>query len=211
MEKQKNSGASFFMLVIEMFKEALISLNSYKMRSFLTILGIIIGVAAVVVMISLGQGVSKNINDRFAALGSNLIMVRPGFANMRGVSTANVVNLTSDDAVALSKNRVIKKVAYANSSSVQLVYNKNNMRSSVFGVSPEYYDVMNLNMKYGSNFEEADYRYGGAIALVGINVVKELFGDENYNAVGKTIRIKNVPFMIKGVLKETGSVGPANP
>ncbi len=208
--KATSLGSNFF-LIIEMLKEAWISLMSYKMRSFLTILGIIIGVGAVVIMISLGQGVSKNINDMFAAMGSNLIIVRPGFANTGGRATASVVNLTSDDAAALGRSSIIKKVAYANSSYAQLVYNKANMRSAVYGISESYPDVMNLEVKTGSEFDKDDYKYGGAIALVGVNVVKELFGDPDAHVVGETIRIKNVPFFIKGVLKETGSVGPANP
>ncbi|MBW1649710.1 MAG: ABC transporter permease [Deltaproteobacteria bacterium] len=207
---QKNKIKKIYISVIlDMFSEAWISLKSYKLRSFLTILGIVIGVMAVVDMVALGEGVQRKVNERFAGLGSNLLVIRPGFANTRGVNTGNIQTLTYDDAAAISVISQAAKVSYANNTAGQAVYNKKNIGAGIYGVPPSYFEVMNFKIEKGAFFTEKDSKLGSSYALIGKNVCNELFGEEN--AVGKVIRIKNIPLTIIGVIRESGSVAFINP
>jgi len=199
----------YISVILDMFLEAWISLKSYKLRSFLTILGIVIGVMAVVDMVALGEGVQRKVNEHFAGLGSNLLMIRPGFANTRGVYTGDMQTLTYDDAAAISTISQVSKISYANNTAGQIVYNKKNIGAGIYGVPASYFDVMNFTIEKGSFFNEKDVKFGASYAVIGNNVKEELFGDEN--AIGKVIRFKNIPLAIIGVIQESGSLGFINP
>ncbi len=209
-EQNNKSGRALYISVIaDMFSEAWISLKSYKLRSFLTILGIVIGVMAVVDMVALGEGVQRKVNAQFAGLGSNLLTVRPGFANTRGVYTGNIQTLTYEDAAAISAISQVAKTSYANSATGQAVYNKKNIGAGIYGVPASYFEVMNFKIEKGTFFTEKEAKLGSSYALIGKNICKELFGEEN--PVGHAIRIKNIPLTIIGLIQQSGSIGFINP
>jgi putative ABC transport system permease protein len=189
--------------VREMSKEAWISIGSYKMRSFLTILGIIIGIASVVVMVSIGEGVQKQVDAQFSGLGSNLISIRPGAPRTRAVSSGNVQNLTYEDADAISKMSTVEKVAYAKSGSGQAVYSNNNYTVTIYGVSENYFSVQNLKLDDGVFFNARDIHAGSPFAIIGANVKDALYKEAN--PIGKIIRVRNIPFKVIGLIKEQGS------
>ncbi len=190
-------------IIIEMLKEAWISIGSYKLRSFLTILGIIIGVTAVVLMVSVGEGVQNKINEQFAGLGSNLLIIRPGSMKTRGINSGSINTLTYEDAEAVGSLRTIERVSYANRSSGQVIYNNNNWNTSIYGTSPEYFEVMNFKLASGTYFTERESRLGMPYAVIGGEIKKELF--DNTDPIGKVIRVKNIPLTVIGVLKEKGA------
>jgi putative ABC transport system permease protein len=189
--------------IIEMLKEAWISISSYKLRSFLTILGIIIGVMAVVLMVSVGEGVQNKINEQFEGLGSNLLIIRPGSMKTRRVTTGSINTLTYEDADTIASLTTIERASYAKSASAQAIYNNNNWNTTIHGVSIEYFDVMNLKIEAGKYFTQREARIGMPYAVIGSEIKKELFN--NINPIGEVIRVKNVPLKVIGVLKEKGA------
>lgn len=190
--------------LFDIIKEALISIHAYKLRSFLTILGIIIGVGAVVVMVSVGQGVQSKVNSQFSGLGANIINIRPGFAKIRGIQSGNVQSLTIDDAVAIGKLSVIEISSYYKNGSAQAVYNKNNTNATIYGIPSNYFAVQNLELINGEVFKDREDRLGGALAIIGSNIKDELFLEEK-EVLGRIIRINNSPFKVVGILKAKGS------
>lgn len=192
---------------------ALRSLAVNKLRSVLTMLGIIIGVGAVIALISVGQGFEAYINEQFAGLGTNLLFVAPG--SMDGGSSArsnrNAQPLTMADAEALRDVfRVpdVQAVAPLYSGGALVVRGKKDMYSSIDGVTPEYQSVRNFNVLEGEFITPEDVSGKSRVALLGSRVVEELFPDEPAVAiVGQIIKINDIPFKIKGILKEKGSGG----
>jgi putative ABC transport system permease protein len=194
-------------LLVEIIKEAWISLQSYKLRSFLTILGIIIGVGAVVVMVSVGTGVQEKVNSQLSNLGSNLLIVRPGEGKKAGFRSGDVKTLTYEDAESLLNLSTVEKISYLNNLSEQIIYENKNQSSSIYGISPDYFEIQNLEVEKGEYFKKRDYKTGALVAIVGSNIQKDFLGP--VNALGEMIRIKNIPFKIIGILKEKGeSFGP---
>ncbi|MES2677476.1 MAG: ABC transporter permease [Pseudomonadota bacterium] len=192
----------------EMLKEAWISIKSYKLRSSLTIAGIVIGIASVVLMVSIGEGVQKQIDEQFSNLGSNLITIRPGSPKTRGVSSGNFQTLTYEDAAAIANLNFIDKVSYTKNASGQAVYGSNNYSVTIYGTTTKYFESMNLKIDKGNFFNEKDEKSGSPFIVIGKNVADQLYPNEN--AVGKIIRIKNIPLKVVGVLKEQGSsFGPS--
>lgn len=195
------------------FKSTLrISINSLKvnkMRSALTSLGIIIGVSAVIIMLAVGNGASKNVQKNIESMGSNLLTVRSASAKSGGVhmGLGSKPTLTLKDADAIKKNaRGVEAAAAASTESKQLSYGNQNWSTTVYGIEPEYLYIKNYEIELGRRFNRDEVKNGSKVALLGSTVVAELFGD--VNPIDKTIRVGGTPFKIVGILKEKGSMGP---
>lgn len=186
------------------------SLVSNKLRSSLTMLGIIIGVASVIAMISVGNGATLSVTQRIKSLGSNLLTIMPGSARsfpggpQQAVGTAQT--LTLEDAEAI-KNEVpyVKEVSPEYSSSAQITYQGNNVSVRITGVRPAYEEVHNFHVAYGEFISEEDDKLSLLTAVLGQNVATDLF--ESNNPVGKIVKIKNIPFTVVGVMEYKGVSG----
>ncbi len=193
------------MLFKESVQIALKALLANKLRSVLTMLGIIIGVGAVIAMVSVGMGVRRNVQSSIASLGSNMLIVSPGSANSGGVRSAagSTITLKYDDAEAI-KNK-IKNIDYVSptvSNSYQIVNGNQNWNSTVQGVTPEYMAIRSLTVSTGSFITQNDLNTRNRVAVIGTTVAENLFGTTN--PVGKTIRVHNSPYKIVGVLESKG-------
>jgi len=187
------------------FRIAIIALRLNKLRSSLTMLGIIIGVAAVIVMIAVGGGAQERIQNQIKSLGSNLMIILPGSTTASGVrlgSGANL-NLTEDDAVAIAKEvSEVQFAAPSNRGGAQMIAGNNNWSTQVQGVTPDYFDVREWPLATGRMFEQNELAGSAKVVIVGQTVATQLFGDAD--PLDQTIRIKNVPFTIIGVLSKKG-------
>ena len=194
----------------ESFLMAWASLIANKMRSILTMLGIIIGVAAVIALVSIGNGVKQDIQNSISSLGSNLLMVMPGAPRTPGVrpSAGSMKSLKVSDYEAISKLDGVKAASPMTNGSYVVIYQNKNWTTSVSGVSYNYLDVNNWSMKSGRFLSEKNVQNRERMAVVGKTVVKNLFGDED--PVGAEIRVKNIPFRIIGVLNSKGSGAMGN-
>lgn len=193
------------MLFTELLKMAALSLIANKLRTLLTMLGIIIGVASVIAMTSVGMGVKQNVVDSISRLGSNLLMVMPGSSNRGGVRGAagSVITLTYDDAKAIKEK--IKNISYVSptvQNSYQVVYGHENWNTTVTGVIPEYVNIQSLTLQSGLFFTEHDVEVRSRVAVIGTTVATNLFGE--VNPVGKKIRIGNAPYTIIGLIASKG-------
>lgn len=193
------------MLFSESFQMALTSLYANKMRSLLTMLGIIIGVAAVIALVSVGMGVRSNVTNSIASLGSNMLIVSPGSSNRGGVRGAagSMQTLKYDDAEAI-KNK-IKNIEYVSpsvSGSYLIVYGNNNWKTSVQGVTPEFMSIRSLAVSNGSFISANDMNKRSRVAVIGTTVAANLFAKDN--PVGKNIRINNQPYKVIGLLESKG-------
>lgn len=193
------------MLFTELLKMAALSLVANKLRTILTMLGIIIGVCAVIAMVSVGMGVKKNVVDSISRLGSNMLIVMSGSSNRGGVrgGAGSVTTLTYDDAQAI-KNK-IKNVDYVSPTvqgSYQVVYGHENWSTTVTGVIPEYAAIQALTMQSGIFFTEHDVDVRNRVAVIGTTVATNLFG--GMNPVGKKIRVGNAPYTIIGLIASKG-------
>jgi putative ABC transport system permease protein len=187
-------------------KIALRSLNRNKMRSFLTMLGVIIGVAAVIAMLAVGQGARDAINAQIAALGTNVLLIFPGAFTSGGVrmEAGTTSHLTEDDITAIKK--LCPAVLYASPmarTSAQVKAGNQNWRTSIQGVYSEYIDIRDWPLQSGLTFTDADERSATKVCIVGKTIIENIFGDQQ-NVVGQTIRIRNLPFKIIGVLSGKG-------
>ncbi len=184
--------------------EAMRALQTNRLRTALTMLGMIIGVAAVVLMLSIGQGAQANINSAIASMGSHLLIVMPGATSSGGLrfGSGSVKTLTVQDAQAIAELSMIEAAAPTVSGTAQLNYGANNWSTMLTGVTPDYFPVSNWEIEDGSIFSEADLRSGARVAVLGQITARSLFGDED--PVGKTMRIANRPFTVTGVLAVKG-------
>lgn len=194
----------------ESFLMAWASLIANKMRSILTMLGIIIGVAAVIALVSIGNGVKQDIQNSISSLGSNLLMVMPGAPRTPGVrpSAGSMKSLKVSDYEAISKLDGVRAASPMTNGSYVVIYQNKNWTTSVSGVSYNYLDVNNWSMKSGRFLSEKNVQNRERVAVVGKTVVKNLFGDDD--PVGAEIRVKNIPFRIIGVLNSKGSGAMGN-
>lgn len=194
----------------ESFLMAWASLIANKMRSILTMLGIIIGVAAVIALVSIGNGVKQDIQNSISSLGSNLLMVMPGAPRTPGVrpSAGSMKSLKVSDYEAISKLDGVKAASPMTNGSYVVIYQNKNWTTSVSGVNANYLDVNNWSMKSGRFLSDKNIQNRERVAVVGKTVVKNLFGDED--PVGAEIRVKNIPFRIIGVLNSKGSGAMGN-
>ncbi|MBA7533218.1 Macrolide export ATP-binding/permease protein MacB [subsurface metagenome] len=186
---------------------AWVGVATHKLRSFLTMLGIVIGVAAVIALMSIGRGAEADIISRIETLGSDLIFVRPGattgFGGVRGAA-GSTATLTLEDAAAISEQvPYIASMAPSYLTSLQLVVGKQNMNAQVTGVTPEYMQAYNLNTTSGSFFSEYDYQRGAKIAVLGANVKETLF--EGVDPIGQTLRMGKNIIRVIGVLESKGA------
>ncbi len=184
--------------------EALRALRMNRLRTGLTMLGMVIGVAAVVLMLSIGQGAQTKINQSIETMGSNLFIILPGATSSGGLSfgSGGVRTLTINDSVAISELPSIKATSPVTSGTAQLNYGAKNWSAMVMGVTPNYFTVGNWEIAEGTVFPESDVRSGARVAVLGAVTAERLF--ESVNPVGKTIRITNRPFLVVGVLAAKG-------
>ncbi|HOW86014.1 MAG TPA: ABC transporter permease [Candidatus Aminicenantes bacterium] len=190
------------------FKIAVRALGRNKMRSFLTALGIIIGVGAVIAMVSIGEGAKRGIEDRFASMGTNLLFVMPGSQNARGVhqSWGSMRTLKEGDALAIEKQcPAVMSISPSVNARAQTVYGNKNWNTSISGTGSMYPEVRNWEVETGSYFDEAMVKAGAKVCVLGYDVWQNLF--ENEDAIGKIIRVKKIPFKVLGVLKKRGESG----
>ena len=189
----------------ESFLMAWASLIANKMRSILTILGIIIGVAAVIALVSIGNGVKQDIQNSISSLGSNLLMVMPGAPRTPGVrpSQGSMKSLKVSDYQAISKLDGVKAASPYTANSYVTIYQSKNWTTTVSGVSSNFQDVNNWTMAEGRFISSKNVENRERVAVVGQTVVKNLFAGED--PVGKEIRVKNIPFRVIGVLNSKGN------
>jgi putative ABC transport system permease protein len=189
---------------LQLLRVALRSLAVNKLRSALTMLGIVIGVGAVIVMIAVGAGAQQRVEEQIRALGSNLLLVMPGSTTSGGVRMGfgSSSTLTEDDVVAINREIPDALAAPALRGSAQVVFGNTNWSTQIFGVTPEYLDVRQWPLASGRSFEPAEMAGAGKVALVGATVARQLFGGAD--PVDQVIRIKRVPFTVIGVLDTKG-------
>lgn len=189
-----------------LFKIALKAIAANKMRSFLTALGIIIGVASVITMLAIGQGSKKSIQANIAEMGSNMIMIHPG-ADMRGgvrQDASSMETLKISDYTTLKDEcNYIKGISPTVASSGQWIYGNNNTPSTIYGVSQDYLDIRQLSVSDGEIFTDADIKSSAKVCILGQTVVDNLFPDGS-DPIGKVVRFNSIPFRVIGVLKKKG-------
>ncbi|MDF0709082.1 ABC transporter permease [Flagellimonas okinawensis] len=192
--------------ILNLIKIALKAIVLNKMRTLLTMLGIIIGVASVIAMLAIGEGSKQSIRDEISSMGSNMINIRPG-ADMRGgvrMNPSEMQSLKLKDYEALKKEASL--LAYVTpqvSGSGQSINGANNWPTSIYGVNPEYLDIKIWDLQDGSMFTNAEVRSAAKVAVIGQTVAENLFTDGE-DPVGKMIRFNSIPFKIIGVLSEKG-------
>lgn len=185
---------------------ALTELRRNKMRSMLTMLGVIIGVGAVIAMVSIGQGASSSVQAQIASLGTNMILIFPGSTTQGGVraGAGTVQTLTTEDAKAIGKQAsAVATVTFTRRGVSQVIYGNQNWNTAIFGVTPEYIIVRDWSLDLGFFFTKRDFDSAANVVVLGRTVVENLFLPGN-NPIGQIIRIKNIPFRIIGVLSPKG-------
>lgn len=192
------------MIFTSLFETAWHALATHRMRSFLTMLGMMIGVAAVILMLAIGQGAQAMVRGAIESMGSNLLIIMSGATTTGGarVAMGSAPTLTFDDADAIRDLPDVLAASPVTPGSAQLIYGGVNWSSSVFGTSPDYAVVRDWPMASGGFFSEADVRSGARVTVIGQVVARELFSDED--PLGKVIRIRQAPFEVIGVLAAKG-------
>jgi putative ABC transport system permease protein len=181
------------------------ALQMNKLRSALTMLGIVIGVASVIATVAIGSGATQRIQQQIASIGSNIIIVVPGSTSSSGVrlGSGNAVTLSEADAKELvAQCPDVALAAPLVRGSAQVVYGNNNWATSVYGVTPDYLTIRDLSVADGAEFTQQDIDSANKVAVLGRTPVNNLFGDAD--PIGQTVRIKNVPFTVVGVLTAKG-------
>jgi len=195
------------MLIGEIILVALAAIRANKLRSLLTMLGIVIGVAAVITMVALGSGAQKSVQDQIERLGTDLLSVYPGQSFMRGVASGDRVSLTMDDAEALQRSaRVITQVVPEMSSNRQVKLGNTNINVSIVGTTPNYTDVNNYEIDAGRMYTVGDDNGRRRVAVVGGGVPNQL-GVNGTALIGQTLSIAGIPFEVIGLLKSKGTTG----
>ena len=190
-------------------KIAIRAIEANKMRSVLTSLGIIIGVAAVIILLSIGNGTQQSIQNEMRSMGTNLVMIRSGSSTSGGarMGRGSQPTLKNGDADAIQeKIPAIRLVAPVMNDSGQVVYGNANWATSIVGTDNRYFQIKEWDLAYGRFFSNNDLRTANKVAILGQTVAKELFGD--IDPLGKTIRIKGLPFIVIGTLTARGQSGP---
>lgn len=195
------------MKFFNLFRIAYRSLNRNKLRSFLTMLGIIIGVASVIAMLAIGEGSNQTIKKSISSLGTNSIFIYPGTntnGGVRGGAGSNqTLKLEDADAIAAHCD-LVKYVTPIVQKRSQIIFGPENWNTTVMGVRNDYMLIRSLSVIKGSGLSEADQRSAAKVCLVGVTVVFNLFGDEDYNPIGQIVRINSIPVKIIGVLAKMG-------
>jgi putative ABC transport system permease protein len=193
------------MSILNILKVAMRSLNRNKLRSFLTMLGIIIGVGAVIAMMAVGRGAQSRIEEQIATLGTNVLMIFPGSSNQGGVrgGMGSMSTLTPDDLEAIKTQcTAVAMASPAIRTGGQIVYGDNNWASQIMGGTAEYFAIRNWPLSSGQYFTEADVRGATKVCVLGQTVVDNLF--KGADCIGAVIRIKKLPFRVVGVLAMKG-------
>jgi putative ABC transport system permease protein len=189
-----------------LIKVAINALKRNKMRSFLTMLGIIIGVASVITMLAIGQGSKKSIQDQIASMGSNMLFVMPGNMMSGGVqqggSSSQRLTISDVNAIRTECDAVVAASPEVRSSG-QVVYGNSNWPTTIYGGGEEYLEIKSWEVVSGRNITDSEAKGSAKVCLVGRTVADQLFG-EGVDPTGETIRFKNIPFKIIGVLEEKG-------
>lgn len=189
-----------------LFKIAIRAIAANKMRSFLTALGIIIGIAAVITMLAIGQGSKASIKANIAEMGSNMIMISPG-ADMRGgvrQDASSMETLKQADYQSIKDEcNYISAISPTVNSSGQLIYGNNNTQSSIYGVNQDYLSIRQLKVADGEMFTDTDIKAASKVCILGQTVVDYLFPDGS-DPIGKVVRFNSIPFRVIGVLKKKG-------
>ena len=198
------------MNIVESVSIALRSLSANKLRAALTMLGIIIGVGAVIGLMSIGKGVQASVTERISGLGTNLLFVRPGAASTGGVraaqGTAATLTLADAEAIADPSNvPTVVMVAPEFQSGGQIVANGQNAFTRILGVTPEYRTMRNFNLSDGDFITQSQVDGSSAVLVLGATVAQNLFGEDS--PVGQTVRINNRQFRVIGVLEQKGGTG----
>jgi len=194
------------MRILSLLKVAYRSLNRNKLRSFLTMLGIIIGVSSVIAMLAIGQGSKESIQAQISNLGTNLLTVFPSASMTGGVrmEAGTSIRMSIDDYKAVASR--CPAVMYSTPTvrvSGQLIAGSQNWRTSVWGVNPDYFDIRNLSIQSGNEFNTAEDHSASKVCVIGKTVATNLFG-EGIDPVGKQVRINKIPFTIEGLLTAKG-------
>jgi len=181
------------------------ALQRNKLRAFLTMLGIIIGVASVIAMVAIGQGSKQSIHDQLSSMGSNMITVLPS-SNLNGgvrIAGSSFQTLTQKDIVALQKAQYITELSPSITSKGQAINGALNWPTTIQGVSPDYLDIRKLSLKDGIAFTEQDVMTSAKVCLIGQTVIDNLFPNGE-NPIGKVIRFNKIPFQVIGILNPKG-------
>ncbi len=194
------------MKFVNLLKIALRALSNNKLRCFLTMLGIIIGVASVITMLAIGQGSKNSIKAQISEMGSNMIMIHPGNMQRGGVrqSADDMQTIKIEDYESLSRLPGIAAISPSVNSGGQLVYGNNNYPSSIYGVTPEYLEIRKLKIKDGTIFSDQDIRTAAKVCILGKTVIDNLFPD-GQDPVGKVVRFGKIPMTVIGVLESKGT------
>jgi macrolide transport system ATP-binding/permease protein len=204
----KSERAAREIKFFEYLHQAGVAMFGHKMRSFLSILGILIGVAAVIAMMAVGQGAKESIEQQLASLGSNLLVIRPGSSRVHGVAmeAGTVTRFTFQDVAAIEKLAdLVKRVSPSVTGRGQIVYGNKNWNTQVEGDGVDYAEMRASQPAVGRFFTEEEVRMRDKVALLGTTVAAELFGDED--PLGETIKINLVNFKVIGVLPSKGATG----
>ncbi len=191
-------------MIRPMLGEAWLAMGANRLRTALTMLGMVIGVGAVVIMLAIGQGAQYAVQQTISTMGSNLFIVLAGSFTSAGVrsGTAGGPTLTVDDAAAIAELDGVANVAPTHQGTRQLVYGAQNWSSQVIGTTPAYLDARAWNITSGGAFGDSDVRSATRVALIGKTVAENLFADDD--PIGKTLRIQQNPFIVIGVLGSKG-------
>ncbi|MGC2166422.1 MAG: ABC transporter permease [Gallionella sp.] len=191
-------------MIFQMLGEAWRAMGANRLRTLLTMLGMVIGVAAVILMMSIGQGAQYAIKQTIAAMGSNLFILLSGSTSAGGVRSGSGggYTLNASDAEAISELPGVQSVAPIHPGSAQIVYGPNNWNTSVIGTTPDYLTARSWSIDTGTAFSNSDVRSATRVALIGKTAAQNLFGDED--PLGKTFRIRQSPFVVLGTLAVKG-------
>ena len=188
-----------------MLSEAWHAMSANRLRTFLTMLGMVIGVGAVILMMAIGEGAQQSIKRSIDSMGSNLFVILSGSSSTSGSrsGSGNSSALNINDANAVGDLEDIAAIAPISTGNAQIIFSGNNWNTSIIGTSPTYFSIRGWNVDSGELFSDADIRSANRVALIGKTVAENLFGDD-IDPIGKTIRIKKSPFIILGVLESKG-------
>ena len=192
---------------INLIKSAITTIKQNKFRTFLTMLGIIIGVTSVIIMLAIGEGSKQSIQDSISSMGSNMLMVHPGSEQQGGMRMDRSLSQTlklSDFEALKSKSKYLKYISPSVQGSGQVIYGNTNWPTSILGFNTDGFSIRKYEIKEGTSFTERDVQTAAKSIIIGQTVVENLFPNGE-DPIGKVIRFNKIPFTVVGVLKEKGS------
>ena len=195
-------------MILNAFFLAFRQIKRNFLRAILTMLGVIIGVGAVIIMITLGNGTTQVITSQMSSLGSNLLLVFPGRDQSPGKGVRKKFMLEDANSLKLQMGNLVKAVAPISTSSVLVQFQKNNTQTQIHGINDDYFVATNWDLQYGRSFNREDYRAGSNVCIIGGSVSKNLFGDNV--SVGSKIRLSNIVCEVVGVLESKGQGAMGN-